>query len=230
MMRRPLQQSVRLLVTAGVGILLTAAPAAAQTSGRRALVRQMYGDVALEVLLSAGGAMHVGAADGRRVITIIVLPRDLRRWADSAARVLSARGRVRDQELRWRAIVEEPGVQGGSMSLNRTMTATDTTISLFIADTNFEGIRTVLDPDEARALVNAMRRAADAALPRRGTPPKPPGDSRSSTDLATQAIPHRARLGVLTVELQPGLDLAQRAREIAALEMDPGGVEARQRE
>jgi hypothetical protein len=136
---------------------------------RRALLRQMYGNVALEVWQVTANALHIGAADGRRVLSISVLPRDLRRWTDSASRILSARATRREVESRWRAIVEEPGVQGGSMSLLRTITGADTTVSLFIADGQFEGVRTPLDPDEARVLVNAMRRAADAALaPARG--------------------------------------------------------------
>jgi hypothetical protein len=169
--------------------LTLAAVAPAKAGGqtpRRALLRQMYGDVAIEVWQVTANALHIGAADARRVLSISVVPRDLRRWTDSAGRILTARAQRREVESRWRAIVEEPGVQGGSMSLLRTINGADTTISLFIADGQFEGVRTPLDPDEARALVSAMRRAADAALaPARGRttapttkrpPPKPQGD------------------------------------------------------
>lgn len=150
------------------------------------LVRQMYGDVAIEVLLSNNG-LRIGAADDKRVISIGVMPRDLLRWTDSATRILAARGRVRDQDLRWRATIEEPGVDGGSMTLTRSMTATDTTISLFISDTQFEGIRTAVEADEARTLVAALRRAANVAL----NPPKAarPPPSRPSSEEGKTSSP-----------------------------------------
>jgi hypothetical protein len=155
----------RLTVLAlGTVLLATGvSPARAQEPGR-ALLRQLYGDVALVVHTAPGAAVRIGADDGRKSITTTLLARDLRRWADSASKILAARRPRRDQSVRWRAVAEGPGVAAGSMTLSRSIEGEDTTITFFLADPQFESIRVDIAPAEAQALVRAMRRAADAVL------------------------------------------------------------------
>lgn len=143
-------------------------PAGAQTSGR-AFLRQMYGDVAVEAREAPGGALRLGVTDGKKTVTLVLMARDVRRWADSATRVLAARKRARDSTARWQAVAEGPGIAAGSITLARTIAPGDTTITFFAADSAFEAIRTNVTLGEARALVGAMRRAANAIL----NPPRP---------------------------------------------------------
>lgn len=173
--------------------------------GQRALLRQLYGDVAVEVRDISGGAMRFAFTDGDKTIALTLLARDVRRWADSATRVLAARRRARDSTARWQARVEGPGVEAGAISLSRTLTRTDTTIAIFAADAQFESVRAVVTAEEARALVGALRRAANAILnPPRGR------SGRGRGQPPPQSLAHGLRLGVPWVEHQPGLDLAQR--------------------
>lgn len=143
---------------------------AAAQGGGRSFLRQIYGNVAVDVRSAPANALRIGVADDERSLTITVLARDLRRWADSASRVLSARSASRDDTTRFQAMVEGPGVRAGSMTLSRTISPKDTVISFFVADAEFQTVRTVVSAEEARTLVGAMRRAAAAMLapPRRG--------------------------------------------------------------
>ena len=165
------------LTILGLGMALLAtgpSQVRAQESGR-ALLRQLYGDVALVVHTAPAAAVRIGADNGQKSITMILLARDLRRWADSASKVLAARLPRRAQGVRWRAVAEGPGVAAGSMTLSRSIEGEDTTITFFLADPQFESIRVVIAPEEAQALVRAMRRAANAVLTParrgRGAPP-----------------------------------------------------------
>jgi hypothetical protein len=149
--------------------LWSPAPAGAQT-GERSLLRQLYGDLAFEVRTRGQGSLTVGVADSRTSLVFTVLATDLRRWADSAARVLAARPSRRGVSVKWEAVVAGPGVVAGSMSLARSISPTDTTIVLLVTDTSFHAVRTTLDATEARALAAAMKRAANASLPTRAAP------------------------------------------------------------
>jgi hypothetical protein len=176
----------QVLLGLGAALLATGSShARAQESGR-ALLRQLYGDVAVVVHSAPAAAVRVGADDGKKSVTITLLARDLRRWADSASKILAARPARRGASARWRAIAEGPGVAAGSMTLSRSIAEGDTTITFFVADPEFESIRVDIAAEEARALVRAMRRVANTVLtpPRRGggvptTSPsrRPPGHS-----------------------------------------------------
>ncbi len=162
-----LSLAVALLVPAG------GAAQAPDTSPPRVLLRQLYGDVAVELRTAPAGGIRLGAADGTRTIALTVLARDLRRWSDSAVRVLAARAPRRTRAGEWRATVEGPGLEAGAMSLTRTIAKKDTTISVFISNSQFEGVKFEVGAAEARAFVAAMRRAAAVVL---APPParKPP--------------------------------------------------------
>jgi hypothetical protein len=168
------------LSTAGLSLWWPPARAEAQ-SGVRSVLRQLYGDLAFEVRTRGQGAMTFGVADSRTSLVFTVMATDLRRWADSATRMLAARPPRRGQTATWDASVAGPGVAAGSMSLSRTISPTDTSIILLVTDTAFRALRTPLRMDEARALAAAMKRAANASLPTRpapipkaATPPKKP--------------------------------------------------------
>jgi hypothetical protein len=163
---RPPRRGIALLAGAGLSLWSSAAPGQA---GERVLLRQLYGDLALEVRAGAQGAMRIGAADGQRSIAVSVIARDLKLWADSATKLLAARPPGRGKSAQWEAVVAGPGVAAGSMALARNITPADTSIALLVTDPQFVGVRTVLTMPEARSLVAAIRRAANAAL----APPRP---------------------------------------------------------
>lgn len=161
------------LVPALVGAVLSLwfpPPTLGAQTGERSVLRQLYGDLAFEVRTKGQGSVMVGVADARSSLVFTLLSLDLRRWSDSAIRVLAARPPRRGKTAKWEAVVAGPGVTAGSMSLARTITPGDTTIILFVTDTAFRGMRTELSMEEARALAVAMKRAANASLPTRAAP------------------------------------------------------------
>src|SRR3990172_6211040 len=103
------------LVTAATIIALLPRHAIAQPSGN-VMLRQMYGDMAIEVWRAPDAMLRIGAADARRAVAINVLARDLSRWVDSATRILALRSAGRAREARWQAVVEAPGISGGAMA------------------------------------------------------------------------------------------------------------------
>jgi hypothetical protein len=131
----------------------------------RSVLRQLYGDLAFEVRTKGQGSVMMGVADARTTLAFTLMAMDLRRWSDSASRVLAAKPPRRGQSATWEAVVAGPGTMAGSMSLARTINPTDTTIILLVTDTAFRGVRTALSMEEARALTAAMKRAALASLP-----------------------------------------------------------------
>jgi hypothetical protein len=153
------------------------------------LVRQMYGDVAIELRRGEGTAIHLGAADATHSLDLLLLAADVRRWADSATRVLAAHPKAKAPSARWETTLEEPGVRSGSIALSRTITPGDTVIALLIADTDFEQIRTTLDAAEAKAFVAAMKRAAASVSASR--PPRPPRKARPLARAEAGSVPPR---------------------------------------
>ena len=146
-------------------------------SGERSVLRQLYGDLAFEVRTRGQGSLLVGVADARTSLVVSLMAIDLRRWSDSATRLLAAKPSRRGTTVKWEAVVDGPGVAAGSMALARTITPTDTTVILLVTDSAFRGVRTALSMAEARALAVAMKRAANASLPTRAAPlpkAKPP--------------------------------------------------------
>lgn len=160
-------------VSAVVLAALSLWPASAATAqtGQRSLLRQLYGDLAIEARTRGQGSLTVGAADARTSLAITLMATDLRRWSDSATRILSARPRRRADTTKWEASVTGPGVVAGSLSLSRTIDGSDTTIILLVTDTAFMAVRTKLRASEARSFAAAMKRAASASLPTRVRPP-----------------------------------------------------------
>lgn len=136
---------------------------------QRSLLRQLYGDLAFEVRTRGDGALTVGVADSRTSLVVTLMATDIRRWSDSAARILVARAR-RGAPAKWEAAVAGPGVVAGSMSLARAISGADTSIVLLVTDTSFRAVRTELSAPEAKALAAAMKRAANASLPTRAAP------------------------------------------------------------
>jgi hypothetical protein len=154
-----------------VALALWSAPSPALAQdGERSVLRQLYGDLAFEVRTKGQGSLTVGVADSRTTLVFTLMATDLRRWSDSAARVLAARAPRRGQTARWEAVVSGPGITAGSMALARTIAPGDTTLVLLVTDTSFRGMRTTLNMQEARALTAAMKRAANASLPTRAAP------------------------------------------------------------
>lgn len=150
---------------------LWSAPEALAQTGQRSLLSQLYGDLAFEARTRGQGSLTLGVADARTSVVITLMATDLRRWSDSATKILAARVRRRGETARWDASVAGPGVVAGSMSLSRTITPTDTTIVLLVTDTSFRAVRTELQPSEAVSLAAAMKRAAASSMPPRVVPP-----------------------------------------------------------
>lgn len=168
----PPVNSVPLASALAVAILsLWSAPSVALAQdAERSVLRQLYGDLALEVRTKGQGSLTVGVADARSTLVLTLMATDLRRWSDSAARILVARPPRRGQTAKWEAVVAGPGVAAGSMALARMIAPGDTTLVLLVTDTSFRGMRTSLTMQEARALTVAMKRAANASLPTRPAP------------------------------------------------------------
>ncbi len=140
-------------------------------SPERLLLRQLYGDLAVEVRTKVPGTLILAAADARSSLVLTLLATDARRWADSAARILAAPAPGRGRSATWEAEVAGPGVSAGSISLSRRVAPGDTAIVLLVTDASFQGVRTELTMENARALTQAMRRAAAASVAR---PPRQP--------------------------------------------------------
>lgn len=149
-------------------------PTAGAQDGERSVLRQLYGDLAFEVRTKGQGSLIVGVADARTTLVVTLLALDVRRWSDSATRVLAAKAPPRGRSAKWEAVVDGPGVKAGSMALARSIGPGDTSITLLVTDTAFRGVRTSLTMDEARALAGAMKRAAMASLPTKVPPMKAP--------------------------------------------------------
>ena len=144
---------------------------------QRSVLRQLYGDVAFEGRTRGDGSMTVGVADSKMSVVVTFLALDLRRWSDSATRMLAARPR-RGSIVKWEASVTGPGTTAGSMSMARTITPSDTTVVLLVTDTAFHAVRTPMSMEDARALAAAMKRAANASLP---TTPAPLPKAKAAT-------------------------------------------------
>ena len=142
---------------------------AAAQAPQRSVLSILVGDLAFEARTRRDGSMTVGVADSRTSVVVTFRALDLRRWSDSATRMLAARPR-RGSIVKWEASVAGPGVTAGSMSMARTITPTDTTVVLLVTDTSFHAVRTPLSMEEARALAAAMKRAANASLPTQPAP------------------------------------------------------------
>lgn len=179
--RRTFRRAFSSVVTFGPSPFLKVAAAlslwsaaGAAQSPERSLLRQLVGDVAVEVRTRTPGALVLGATDGRTSLVINLLATDVRRWADSATRILAAPAPRRGQSARWEAVLAGPGVAAGSVSLARRIAPGDTAIVLLVTDAEFRAVRTRLTAEDARALALAMKRAAVAAQspPARGRPPR----------------------------------------------------------
>jgi len=166
---RALALAAFLAVSARTGGAQSPSPSPATT-----LLRQLYGDVAIEVQRVPPSDLRVAAADANRALAVSLAARDVIRWTDSATRVIDARLHGKEQTGMWQAVVEEPGTASGSIVIAKTISETDTTIAVLVADSDFDKVRFTLDPQEARAFVLALRRVARMAVapPRRARSPK----------------------------------------------------------
>lgn len=161
---------VSALSIAVAALSLWSAPRLAHAQApQRSLLKQLYGDLAFEVRTRGDGTLNLGVADSRTSLVVTMMATDLRRWSDSATRILAARPR-RGEPAKWEAAVAGPGVVAGSMSLARSITGADTAIVLLVTDTSFRAVRTALSGSEAKALAAAMKRAANASRPKRAAP------------------------------------------------------------
>lgn len=190
-----------------------------------ALLRQFYGELALEVRDAGDGAVRLGAADAERSVAILLLKRDLARWADSASRLLAARSGLG----RSRVLAEEPGTGGGSLSLTRTASGEKVVWTLFIADGDFVSVQTVLSQEDARKLVAALKRVTTGAGPRRrdGRLGSETSALRSRPQLLLEEVSHAQGLSVGRIEKQSGLNLAQRLGQLPPFQEESGAEEPR---
>ncbi|MEP7346624.1 MAG: hypothetical protein ABI877_15240, partial [Gemmatimonadaceae bacterium] len=148
-----------------MAVLLLSGPAiaSAQVSATDAS-RLMVGDAAIEIRTAEDGQLRVAVADSEKVLVLSVLSRDAKRWADSVALVLGARSASKRAPKEWTVILEEPGLQAGSLILTRRDNEAGTRWSLFVTDREFEEIRIGVAVGEVRALVAALRRRLNAAI------------------------------------------------------------------
>lgn len=139
-----------------------AADSATQETRRdtaRVVSRALFGDVAIEVRIVSGSSIAISVADDARSLALAFRHSDLRRWADSARRIVAYRSSRRAATRTLRVAVDEPGIRGGSLALSRTISAGVSTYTLFAADGDFERVRTTLSDAEARTFIATIRRA-----------------------------------------------------------------------
>lgn len=161
-------------ITTSAVVLLWAPQVASPQATTPPSSRLLIGDAAIEIRSAEAGELHVAIADSERVLAITVLARDAKRWADSASLVLRVKASSRRTLREWTVLLEEPGIQAGSLSLTRRDGDAGTKWSLYLADREFEEIRLVLTPTEVRGVLAAMQRRAQAALPAPATPSRRP--------------------------------------------------------
>jgi hypothetical protein len=186
------------IVSALVALLSLWSPvqAKAQEPPQRSLLRALYGDLAFEVRTKGQGSVTLAVADDRTQIVVSLMSIDLRRWSDSATRVLAARPPRRGNYVKWEAVVEGPGPVAGSMSLARSILPNDTNLVLLVTDSAFRAVRSELTLEDAKALTGAMRRAALASLPTRPPPmPKAPATKAPATKSPPAPAPKKPPLG-----------------------------------
>jgi hypothetical protein len=151
--------------------------------------RLLFGEVAVEIRTTSDLMVRVGAADGTQTITLLLLARDVKRWADSASRLLNIRPpRPSLVKQKWTATLDEPGIEAGALTLTKTREGKAERWSLYVADREFKGVGAAIERDEVRALIGQLRRASASVLPQpkkstrrpRVVKPQrsPPGDAR----------------------------------------------------
>lgn len=176
-----------LCVAWGALVVPAAQSARAQEVAAPRAVRTLLGDVALILRAEGPASLRIGVAGAARSMTLLVLTRDARRWADSASVLLApqrspsvrATRTARDGVQRSRVILEEPGVGAGSFMLTRVDSAGIRRFLLFADDSALSGIRQPLEIEEAKLLVRLVRRAATPSRPPR--PPARKGTTRRGT-------------------------------------------------
>ncbi|MBV6522324.1 MAG: hypothetical protein MNPFHGCM_02472 [Gemmatimonadaceae bacterium] len=137
--------------------------------------RLLLGDVAVEIRPASDDRLTFAIADSVRSLVLTVLARDARRWSDSAAILLRPMRRSRRSDADRTVVLEEPGIEAGSISLTRRVTDAGAQWSLFVADRTFETIRVALEITDVRAVVSAMRHRSGADRARsKGTRNRPP--------------------------------------------------------
>lgn len=154
-------------------LLMGAAPGAQSQERPTTVSRTLFGETALELRSTGSGTLLIGAAGPTKTVTLDVRATDVRRWADSAARLIPVRrtavARKRlatsDSVIRARVVLEEPGVGAGSLILSRADSAGVRTWLLFASDAAFDGVRQPLESEEVATFIKLMRRAALAAAP-----------------------------------------------------------------
>ena len=128
--------------------------------------RLLFGEVAFEIRTTSDLMVRVGAADRARTITLLLLARDVKKWTDSASRLLVARPRrASSGREKWTATLDEPGIEAGALTLTKTREGKEERWSLYVSDRDFEGVGATLERDEVRALIGQLRRASASVLP-----------------------------------------------------------------
>jgi hypothetical protein len=131
---------------------------------KRVIARAPFGDAVIMLNARSDGQIEVAAAAAKRSNVAVVSWQAVRLWADSADRILATRARPgKGKVITSRAVVEEPGVSGGAVSLVRKASRDSTEWSLFFADSSFGGFSVPIEKSEASVFIANMRRAVTAA-------------------------------------------------------------------
>lgn len=139
----------------------------AQSSTERVIWRSMLGSTAFDLRARQPGVVRIGVADEGGPMTLEFRSSDVRKFTDSATKVLSVRRR-RPQP--WSVRLEETGARNGALSLSFTPGEDEERpYRFFASDDAIRQVRESLTADEARLLVRHFRSAAASATP---PPPK----------------------------------------------------------
>ncbi len=150
------------------------------------VARSLYGDVAV-IVQARPNEVRLAIDDGKTNMVLFFVGTDVRRWCDSTTLFFTRRRRKADSTM-WSSALHEPGLRSGTASLSIRVDSAGgrggPMHTLFFADDSLITVRGRLEPDEARAFTNILRRASVLALGDRAEsrpaaarrrPRKPPG-------------------------------------------------------
>jgi hypothetical protein len=147
-----------------------------------------FGDDAVTVSGRSDQRVEVSVAGAHAMTLAFALP-SVDEFLPLATRLAQRQRRRRERPSLMRALIDEPGGDGGALSLSRRLRGRTLTYRLFFADAAGGGFPITVSQVEARAVLQAMREAADAVRP-----PAPPRKRPARRRPATNKAPTKAPL------------------------------------
>ena len=144
-----------------------------------------FGDDSVTVSGRSDQRVEVIVAGAHAMTLAFALP-SVDEFLPSATRLAQRQRRRRERPSIMRALIDEPGGDGGALSLSRRLRGRTLTYRLFFADNAGGGFPITVSQVEARTVLQAMREAADAVRP------PAPARRRPARRRATNKAPAKA--------------------------------------